>query len=105
MKWEVHVGGAEPTDKVFFECLDGMFGCIGPMVFGFNELYLPTSYLHEGFDGSHCLVICDQKCGGVSKGVKMVVDKLKSQDNVMVGGGLDWHSKDVVGIVGIGDKE
>ena len=75
------------------------------MIVGFDELYLPTLCLHEGFDGSHCLVVHDQKCRGVSKGVKMGVDMLKSHDNVMVGGGFDWHSKDVVGMIGIGDKE
>ena len=61
--------------------------------------------LHEGFD-SHCgLIVCDVEGGGVSFVMKDIVDLFKSSENIAVGGGDNWDSKYVVGVICIGDEE
>lgn len=46
-----NVSGAETTDEVVFEGLDGAFCRIRAVVVGFNKLDLSPAGLHEGFYG------------------------------------------------------
>ena len=59
LEGEVDVGGAESTDEVVFEGLDGAFCGVDAMVVGFNKLNCTVSGGDKFFDGSRSLVICD----------------------------------------------
>ena len=55
------IGGAEPTDEVVLESLDGVLSGVYSMIGGLNEFSLAASFLEVGFDGRRFLVICDIK--------------------------------------------
>jgi hypothetical protein len=80
---EVDVGGAESTDEVVFEGLDGAFRGIDAMIVGFDELNGTVSGGDKLFDGSRGLVICDIEGWRKSFFLEGVEDVAESCDDVL----------------------
>lgn len=89
LEGDVHVHGAESTDEVVFEDFDSLFGGIGPMVVGFDELHLASSSVQKGFDGRGSLVVREGEGWLVTMLGKAFVDVFKSSHDISGGCGFD----------------
>ncbi len=61
--WPFSCGGAESTDEVVFESLDGSFCGVDAMIAGFDELDCTVAGVDEFFDGGRGLIVCDIEGG------------------------------------------
>ena len=61
LKWKISIGGAQTTDEVIFEGLDGTLGGIDLVIVGFNEL--------DGW----CISFCGEDIKNGCEGVDDVV--------------------------------
>lgn len=75
---EVDVHGAESTNEVVFEGLDGAFCGVDAMIVGFDELNCTVLGGDTFFDGSRSLVICDIEGGSESFSVRLSKMLLKA---------------------------
>ena len=105
VEWEIDVGGAEPTDEVVFESLDGPFCGIDAMIVGFDELYCTVAGGDKFFDGGRGLVVCDIECGRKSFFREDVEDSAEGCDDVFTLCRLYWEGKDVVDVVVVCHEE
>lgn len=60
------VGGAEATDEVIFEGLDGAFSGVDPVIVGFDKLNGAVAGGNKSFDGNRCVIVCDVEGGSKS---------------------------------------
>ncbi len=96
---------AEATNEVVFKSLYSPFGCIHPMIVGFDQLNCASFVVHEGPDGGCCLIVGDVKLWSVTSLCQNVVCLFECGEDIVVAGGCDWKSEDVIGVVVVGDKE
>ena len=82
LEWEIYVGGAESTDEVVFESLDGSFRGVDAMIVGFDELDCTVAGGDEFFDGGRGLIVCDIEGGSKSFIREDVEDRAESCNDV-----------------------
>ncbi len=63
MEWEVDVCGAEATDEVVFERLDGPFCGVDSMIVGLDELNGTVTGGETCLDGGRSLIVGDVEGG------------------------------------------
>jgi|LakMenEpi03Aug12_release.lakeMendotaPanAssembly.Ray.scaffolds.fasta_scaffold4763456_1 hypothetical protein len=83
VEWEIDVGGAEPTDEVVFESLDGPFCGIDAMIVGFDELYCTVAGGDKFFDGGRGLIVRDIEGGSKTLVCKDVKDCAEGCNDVV----------------------
>ena len=105
LEQEADVGGAESTDEVVFESLDGSFRGIDAMIVGFDELDCTVAGGDEFFDGSRGLVVCDIECGSKSFFREDVKDSAEGCNDVITLCRLYWEGKDIVDVVVVCHEE
>ena len=66
LEWEVDVSGAQATDEVIFESLDGSFSGVDSVVVGLDKLNGTVTRSDKLFDGRCCLIVGDVEGGGKS---------------------------------------
>ena len=105
LEGKICIRGAQSTNEVVFEGLDGPFCCVDPMVVGFHKLQAAILLLQVFPDGLAGLVVCDAEGWLVSFVGEGLEDGFVGGDDVVVGRGGDGYGKDVIWIVGVRDKK
>ena len=83
LEWEIDVGGAESTDEVVFESLDGAFRCIDTMIVWLDKLNGTVAGSDKFFDSGRGLIVGDVEGGSKSFLCEVVKDCAECCDDVV----------------------
>ena len=99
MEWKVDVSGAQPTDEVIFEGLDGSFRGVDAVIVGFHKLNGTVAGGDKCFDGGRSLVVGDIECGRKAFGCEVVEDFGEGGNDVVTLCRRYWKGEDVVDVI------
>ena len=60
---ETRVDAGEARNEVALPCVNGFFGCVGPMYVGGRELILGAGLEHKGLEDLRALIVQNLKLG------------------------------------------